>query len=114
MMLLAMKERMFARRAVRRLLRAHSKMSDARPDLSGKALYKEILRHTGQVDEVHLDEMLRQAEHSVDEWTAPGRTGLRFREVVHYFVFSKYISAGNRGTIVSLRSIVDTLVPPDI
>jgi len=114
MILLAMKERMFARRAVRRLLRAHSTISAARPDLSGKALYKEILLRTGKIDEANVDRILRRVEHSIDEWTAPGRTELQFREVVHYFVFSQYVAAGHRGSVVSFRAIVDALVPPNI
>jgi hypothetical protein len=113
-MLRAIKERRFAKRSVRRLLKAHSTVSAARPDLSRRALYREILLHTQQVDELRADTILREAEDSIDEWTAPGRKELRFREVVHYFVFSQYLATGRKGTIVSLRSIVDALVPANI
>lgn len=113
-MFLATKERRFVKQAIKQLLRAHSTVAAKQPELEGKALYKEILLHTGQIDEKHVDKMLQQAEGSIDEWTAPGRTELGFREVVHYFVFSRYVAAGNKGTIVSLRTIVDTLVPPHI
>ena len=114
MMLLAMRERLFARRAIRRLLRAHSAVSATKPDLSGKDLYREILLCTRQVDEANVDRILRRAENSVDDWTAPGRPDLRFREVVHYFVFHRYIESGRAGTVVSLRTMVDALVPPNI
>ena len=73
-----------------------------------------ILLHTGQVDESHADTILREAEHSIDEWTAPGRKELGFREVVHYFVFSQYLATGRNGIVVSLRDIVDALVPENI
>jgi len=109
-MLLAIRERHFAKRSVRHLLKAHSTVSAARPDLSGRALYREVLLHTQQVDERRADTILREAEDSIDEWTAPGRKELRFREVVHYFVFSQYLATGHKGTIVSLRDIVDALV----
>ena len=114
MMLLAMRERLFARRAIRRLLRAHSAVSATKPDLAGKDLYREILLRTQQVDEENVDSVLRRAEDSVDDWTAPGRPNLRFREVVHYFVFLRYVETGRAGTIVSLKTIVDALVPSHI
>ena len=50
----------------------------------------------------------------MDEWTAPGRNEMGFREVVHYFVLSQYLVAGHRGTVVSLKDIVDVMVPADI
>lgn len=113
-MLRAIKERHFAKKAVKRLLKAHSTISTVKPELSGKSLYREILLHAQQVDESRADAILREAEESIDEWTAPGRKELGFREVVHYFVFSQYLATGHRGTVVSLRSIIDALVPADI
>ncbi|MDH3991154.1 MAG: hypothetical protein OEV34_18615 [Gammaproteobacteria bacterium] len=113
-MFTAIREKIFARRIVRRFLRTHAEVSAARPDLSGKELYKEILLHTPQVEESRVNRILLHAENSVDEWTAPGRKGLRFRELVHYFVVSQYIAAGHRGTHISFREIVNALVPEDI
>lgn len=89
-------------------------VSTARPDLSRKALYREILLHTEQVDASSVDGILRRAEDSVDEWTAPNRVGLGFREVAHFFVVSQYLAAGRTGTIVSFRDIVDALIPANI
>lgn len=71
-------------------------------------------RDARSLREAYVDRILRQAEHSVDEWTAPRRTNLRFREVVHYFVFSQYVAALHKGIVVSLRTIVDALVHPNI
>ena len=113
-LLTAIREKIFARRTVRRFLRAHAEVSAARPDLSGRELYREILLHTPQVEKSSVNGILLHAENSVDEWTAPGREGLRFRELVHYFVVSQYIAAGHRGTLISFRKIVDALVPEDI
>lgn len=109
-----MKERHFAKRWGKQLLKAHSTVSAARPDLTGKALYKEILLHTQQVDEFRAAAILLEAEDSIDDWTAPGRKKLRFRELVHYFVFVQYLEAGHEGSIVSMKDIIDSLVPADI
>lgn len=112
--LLAIKEKRFSRRAIKRLLKSHSAVSAQNPDLSGKDLYREVLLHSQQVPPSVVDKILRQAEDSVDEWTAPGREGLGFREVVHFLVLSQYVAAGHVGTIVSFREMVDLLVPADI
>ena len=112
--LLAIKEKQFSRRAVKRLLKSHSAVSAQNPDLSGKTLYREVLLHSQQVDPSFVDQILRQTEDSVDEWTAPCREALGFREVVHFFVLSQYVAAGHVGTVVSFREIVDLLIPADM
>ena len=112
--LLAIQEKQFSRRTVKSLLKSHSSVSAQKPDMSGRALYREVLLHTQQVEASFVDQILQQAEDSVDEWTAPGREGLGFREVVHYFVLSQYVSAGHVGTIVSFREVVDSLIPADM
>lgn len=113
-MFMAIKERRFAKRLVRRLLNSDSTVSAAKPDLSGKALYREILLHTEQLDATSVDGILRQAEDSVDEWTSPNRNGLGFREVAHFFVVSRYLEAGRTGTVASFRDIVNALIPENI
>lgn len=107
-------ERRFAKRAVKRLLNLHSLVSAKNHGLSGIALYREILLHSQQIDPSRVERILRQAEDSVDEWTSPGRDGLGFREVVHFFVMSQYRETGQVGTVVSFRDIVDSLVPGDL
>lgn len=111
---LAIKEKRFVKRAARRLLKSHAVVSASNPGLTGKALYREILLHTRQVDQPQVDQVLRQAEDSVDEWTAPGREGLGFRELVHFVVISQYLTAGNAGTAISFRDIVHLLIPADL
>lgn len=109
--LLAIKERRFAKRVSRRLLKSYSAVSVEKNDLSGKALYREVLLHTQQVEPARVDQILRQAEESIDQWTAPGRSGLGFREVVHFLIMLKHIEAGHKGTVVSFGEIVDMLIP---
>ena len=110
-MVLSIKERRFAKRAAKCLLKSYSAVSVEKLDLSGKALYREVLLHTQQVDPSRVDEILQQAEDSVDEWTAPGRSGLGFREVVHFFVMLQHNEAGHKGSVVSFGEIVDALIP---
>ena len=110
-MFLAIKEKRFAKRAIKRLLKLHSAVSAENLGLSGSALYRAVLLHTQRLEPSRVDEMLRQAEDSVDEWTSPGRDGLGFREVVHFFVMSEFREAGHGGTVVSIRDIVNSLVP---
>ncbi len=111
---LALKEKRFARRKVRDLLHACSAVKEEHPDLAGPELYKAILLRTEQVDPMRIDEILAQAENSVDEWTAPGRTTMGFREVAHFFVTAQYIDGGRPGAVVSFRDIVDELIPADL
>lgn len=112
--LLAIKEKHFSRRAVKHLLKSYSAVSARKPDLSGKALYREVLLHSQQVAPSVVDQVLRQAEGSIDEWTVPGKEELGFREVVHFFVLSQYVAAGHMGTVVSFKEVVDSLVPADM
>ena len=113
-MILAIKEKRFAKRVVKRLLKSYSAVSAEKPGLSGNALYREVLLHTKQVDPPRADQILQQAEDSVDEWTAGAKDGLGFRQVVHFFVMSQYREAGHVGTVVSFREIVYSLVPADL
>jgi hypothetical protein len=113
-MILAMRETRFAKRVVRQLLKSHSAISAQNPGLSGEPLYKEVLLHTKLVDPSHVDEILSQAEDSIDEWTTHSRKELGFRQVAHFFALSQYSSAGNVGTVVSFKKIVYSLIPADL
>lgn len=95
-------------------MRSYAAVSVEKLELSGKALYREVLLHTQQVEPSHVDQILQQAEDSIDDWTAPGRKGLGFREVVHFFVIAKHIEAGHKGTVVSFGKIVNTLIPANL
>jgi hypothetical protein len=113
-MFLALNEKRFAKRVIKRLLEAYLTVSAENPDLSDKALYREVLLHTQQVDLSCVDQMLQQAEDSLDQWTASGRVGLRFREVAHFFVLTQYQATGHKGTVVSIEQIVNSLIPAEL
>jgi len=113
-MILAMKEKHFAKRLTRRMLRSHSKVSAEHPDLSGEALYREVLLHTRLVDPSNVDQTLSQAVDSAAEWGVYANDGLGFRQVVHFVVTSQYREAGHEGTVVSFRDIVYSLIPASL
>jgi len=110
----AVREWSFARRVSKRLLRTHAEVRREKPDLLGTALYKEVLLRTSGVDAARADELLSEAEASVDKWTAKGRERLRFRELVHFVIMSEHQAAGHAGAIISFKKIVDRRVPPDL
>jgi hypothetical protein len=113
-MLQEMKEKRLAKNVIRRALKSHSTVKSTNPGLSGTGLYKETLLHTQLVDPSAVDRMLDEAEDSVDEWTAPGRTGLGFREVVHFLVMAKMNEAGHKWALVSVGDIVNSMIPEDL
>jgi hypothetical protein len=107
----SLRERLFARRIVKRLLRSHAAVRASKPDLSGSALYREVLLHSGAVDPTHVNRWLVDAEDSIDEWTAPGRQELGLREVAHFLVMSRYQDKGMPGARISFGAIVNALIP---
>jgi hypothetical protein len=113
-MFLAIRERRFAKRVVRKLLKSYSAISDKNPSLSGEPLYREVLLHTNLVDSSSVDDILWQADDSIDEWTTHSEKGLGFREVAHFVVASQYRAAGNFGAVVSFKEIVYSLIPADL
>lgn len=109
-MFLAFKEKLFAKRVIRRLLESYAAVNAENPGMSGKTLYREVLMHTRDIDPALVDQVLHQAENSIDQWTAGGRDALGFREVAHFFVLSQYQARGHKGTVISLGQIVNSMV----
>jgi hypothetical protein len=56
-MFLAIKEKRFAKRVIKRLMHSHSAVSAEKPGLSGNALYREVLLHSQQVDPLRADQI---------------------------------------------------------
>lgn len=107
----AIKERIFAKRLIRRLLKSYSAVSGANVALSGSELYRDVLLHSRMVKESEVDDVLRRSEESVDDWTAGAEDSCDFRQVVHFIVMTKYDEAGNVGSVISFKDIVYLLVP---
>lgn len=112
--LVSLRERLFARRIVKRLLNSHAAVHAARPELAGTALYREVLLHSGAVGAADVKRWLSDAEDSIDEWTAPGRNELGLREVAHFLVMSRYRDKGKPGATISFGAIVNALIPENL
>lgn len=113
-MFLANKQRRFAKKIVRQLLKSHSTISAKNPDLSAEPLYREVLLHSGLVDSSRVDVVLSEAEDSIDEWTTHSEKGLGFRQVAHFIVLSQYRAEGNLGAVVSFKKIVYSMISQDL
>lgn len=113
-MIRAFKEKQFAKRVSRRLLKSLSVISGKKPEMTGKALYKEALLHSRQADSSNVDLVLEQAENSIDLWTTSTVEGLKFRHVVHFVVMEQYREEGHAGSVVSFRDVVYELIPADL
>jgi len=113
-MFLAIRERRFAKRVINRLLKSYSTISAEKPELSGEALYKDILLHSRLVDQSDLDQTLWEAEDSVDEYTSDATKAMGLRQVAHFVVMSQFRAAGHVGSVVSLKDIVYSMIPADL
>jgi hypothetical protein len=113
-MFLAIREKRFAKGIVRKLLKSYSAVSASNPALSGEPLYKEVLLHTDLVDPSQVDEILWQAEDSIDEWTTDSSKRLGLRQVAHFVVYSQYLAAGNLGTVISFKKVVYSMIPAEL
>ena len=113
-MILAIREKRFAKRIAKELLKSHSVVSAARPDLCGTALYREVLLQSQEVDPSRVDQIFAQVEDSVDLWTTSIVKELTFHQIVHFVVMSQYREAGNSGAVVSFRDIVCSMIPADL
>jgi hypothetical protein len=113
-MFLAIRERRYARRVVKQLLKSHSAVTAENSGLSGQPLYREVLLHSNLVDPSHVDELLWQAEDSIDEWTTHSGKRLGFRQVAHFVLVSQYRAPGNLGSVVSFKEIVYSMIPAEL
>ena len=110
----AIKERRFAKRLIRQLLQSYRSVTDSDRSLYGNALYRKVLLHSEKVNETEVDEILKLAETSVDDWTAGAADSYDFRQVVHFVVMSKYEQAGHIGAVISFKDVVYSLVPESL
>lgn len=110
----AIKQKRFAKRIIKRLLKSHKSVSHSDSILSGEALYKKVLLHSEYADPSNVDKILQQAQDSVDLWTTSVSHGFGFRQLAHFVVMSQCRAAGNVGTVVSVREICYSLIPAEL
>ncbi len=109
--LLAWRERRFARGVCRDMLRRHAETALRHPGLRGPALYHRIVadRHGGS----HLlaDAILERAGQSFAEW--PTSRPLNFRDVVHYVAVLEFVAVNKRAHWIhaDLKQVVRDAIP---
>jgi hypothetical protein len=113
-MFLAFQQKRYAKRLVRQLLKSYAIVSNEDPALAGEHLYREVLLRSKLVDAAQVDEVLWQADDSIDEWTTHANTELGFRAVVHFVLLSHFQSGDDLGPVVSFKNIVYSLVAADL
>jgi hypothetical protein len=84
------RERRFARRIGRELLKLYRTMSASHPDLRGRGLYRTIVISHTRVDPESAEALLDQAEESFAAW--PSQRALKFRDVVHFIAVSEFLA----------------------
>jgi len=85
------RERRFARRIGRELLKLYWIVSASHPNLSGRGLYRTIVISRTRVDPESAEALLDQAEESFAAW--PTRRTLKFRDVVHLIAVSEFLAS---------------------
>ncbi len=110
----AFKEICFVKRTAKHLLKSYSIVRSQNADLSGRALYKEVLLYSKKIDSQQVDLIIKQAEDSTDYWTSGDLKEPGFRQIVHFLIVSMYLDNGHQSTTVSFRDIVYTLIPADL
>jgi hypothetical protein len=111
---LAYRQKQYAKRLVRQLLKSHAAIRARAPELTGASLYAEVLMHSRLVEPSRVGEMISQAEDSIDEWTTHKNKALGFREVVHFVLLSQFQGGSELGPVISFKNIVYSLVPADL
>jgi YHS domain-containing protein len=85
------RERRFARRVSRELLKLYRIVSAAQPDLRGRDLYRRIIIARSRADPAAADMLIDQAEESFAAW--PVAREVKFGDVVHFVVVSEYLAS---------------------
>lgn len=109
--LFAWREKRFAVRICKELLRLYRIVSAREPLLSGRPLYHEIVAAFNGGDHAHAAAVLTSAEQSFAIW--PVERPLRFADVVHYLAVSEFLAnhKGGRWIHASIKRIVAARVP---
>jgi len=106
-------ERRYARRASVKALETYHQVHARHPELSGKALYGEVIVSEGlDADAAHA--LIRSAEQSFTEW--PIERDLRFQDVVHYMVYEAYMREyrSRHWTLADIGQVVSSVIPPEL
>lgn len=117
--LLAWRERRFAERICRELLKLHALVSSRQPNLTGRDLYRQIVGvrigdDAAAVDAAAVDAVLDGAERSFAQW--PADRELRFCDIVNYLAATEFLAAhrGSRWIHADMKHIVASRIPREL
>ena len=101
-------------RTSRQMLATYRWIRGSQPDLTGRALYAEVLSRRRRVEPAAVADMLRGAKESFCSW--PRVRELRFRDVVHYVVLTDYLRLhpGRIGMRANIRPILALVIAPNL
>jgi YHS domain-containing protein len=107
----AWREKRFAARTCKELLKLHRIVSSRDPQLTGHALYRQIVAAHNGGDFAAADAVLTAAEQSFATW--PAKRRLKFSDVVHFLAASEFLASQSRGRWIhaDLRRIVVARIP---
>jgi hypothetical protein len=113
-MFVAHAERRYAKEASGQLLELYQRLRQEQPDLKQRALYEGVVARRLGPQSDRAAELVKRAEESFTTW--PVERELRFRDVVHYFIFDEYTRLGStrEGTKTNMGGVVARIIPEDI
>jgi hypothetical protein len=85
------RERRFARRVSRDLLKLYRIISASQPGLRGPDLYRKVVMAYTRADAASADTVINQAEESFAAW--PVQRELKFCDVVHFIAVSEFLAS---------------------
>jgi hypothetical protein len=108
------RERRFARRVSRELLKLYRTVAAGHPGLKGRDLYRKIVALRLHGDPASAEALIDQAEESFAAW--PVARAVKFCDVVHFIVVSEFLaSRGSSPWIhVNIGSEVASQIPHDL
>ncbi|HSD73345.1 MAG TPA: hypothetical protein VLB75_01165 [Steroidobacteraceae bacterium] len=112
--LIPMTEKRYARRAGRSVLDVYWQVRKAHPELTGKALYTEVVAARSHTEPEAARTILSKAEQSFAEW--PRQRDLIFLDVVAYLVFDEFMRSHplQRGTCADMRRVIAKIIPSNL
>ncbi len=108
------RERRFARRVGRELLKLYRSTVAANPGLRGRELYRRIVIARLHTDQGSAETLIDQAEDSFAAW--PVRRAVNFCDVVHFIAVSEFLAAHGDSPWIhaNVRQEIASQIPPDL
>ena len=108
------RERRFARRRARDILKAYHVVHALHPDLKGERLYVASLTSACGLEESEARTRVTRASRSFAMW--PAARAVRLRDVVEYVVVADYMAREPRplGVLSNLGTVVSSIVPRNL